>query len=180
MAARRCQDETVKQWYALRSKPRRESSAAALLTKAGIEVYLPQTRVHKQPGRGPILEPFFPGYLFGQLDPLLGDVRLVKYTPGILHIVGYGDEPWPVPDDLIAAIQERLTRGREALAHTGFRPGDRVVITGGPLRDVDAIFDCGLSATGRVRVLVRILGSLRPADVHVAQLRPANKAAEMR
>lgn len=170
----------MKRWYALRSKPNKESSAAALLTRAGIEVYLPQTRVHKQPGRGPILEPFFPGYFFGQLDPLLGDVRLVKYTPGILYIVGYGDEPWPVPDDLIAAIQERLTRSRGAPAHASFRPGDRVVITGGPLRDVDAIFDRGLSATGRVRVLVRILGSLRPTEVHLAQLRPATKAAEMR
>lgn len=167
----------MKQWYTLRSKPKRESSAATLLTKAGIEVYVPMIKAHKQHGRPPILEPFFPGYFFGRLDPLTGEIRLASYTPGIRYVVGYDDQPCPVPDELVSSIQERLARAQGPAGLVDYRPGERLVITQGPLRDVEAIFDRRLSATGRVRVLIRILERFCPAEVHVGQLRRASKAA---
>jgi transcriptional antiterminator RfaH len=161
----------TRQWYAIRSKPKRESFAAGLLAKAGIEVYLPQVRVHKQHGKPAVLEPFFPSYFFGHLDSSHAELHIAKYTPGVLCVVGYGDEPWPVPDELIHSIQQRLTRGRGQAAQSAFRPGDRVVVTSGPLRGVEAIFDRNLSPTGRVRVLIQILRRLCPAEVRVGELR---------
>src|SRR5581483_12163848 len=102
----------MKEWYALRSKPKREFFAASQLTRAGIEVYLPQVRVHRQHGKASACEPFFPGYFFGHLDPQQTEIHLAKYTPRILYVVGYGDEPSPVPDELITSIQRRLARVR--------------------------------------------------------------------
>lgn len=167
----------MKQWYALRSKQKKESSAGALLAKAGIEVYIPEVRVHKQHGKPPVLEPFFPGYLFSRLDPLLGEIRLANYTSGILHVVGFGDQPCPVPDSLILYIKERLMRGGAGAARENLSPGERVVITSGPLEGVQAIFDCHLSPTGRVRVLIQMLERLCRTELHVGQLRRAREAA---
>ncbi len=170
----------MKQWYALRSKPRREASAAALLSRAQIEVYLPEVAVRQQGGKSPIVAPFFPGYLFCRLDPQLGEIQLARYTTGILHVVGYGGQPWPLPDDLILAIQQRLAGFKGLSAKPDFRPGDRVVITGGSLRDVEAIFDRHLSASGRARVLIEILHRLCHANVHVGQLRRVKAAGVAR
>jgi transcriptional antiterminator RfaH len=169
----------MKQWYALRSKPRQEALAMTLLTGAGIEVFFPRQRVHKQHGKPPASEPLFPGYLFGRLDPELAELRLASYTPGIHYVVGYGGEPYPVPDDLILYIRQRLDRRQARLDHDDLRHGDRLVILSGPLRGVEAIFDRHLSATGRVRILVQILKRLCPAEAHVRQLRRISKAASL-
>jgi hypothetical protein len=57
-------------------------------------------------------------------------------------------------------------------------PGDRVVITAGPLRDVEAIFDRTLSPSGRVCVLIRMLERLCRAEVHVSGLQRAISSDE--
>lgn len=163
-------------WYVLRSKPRREASAAVLLRRGGIEVYVPQLKVQKQLHRPPTVEPLFPGYLFGRLDPQKGEIRLAQYTPGILYVVGFGAEPCPVPNELILSIQERIARGWKGRVEPEYRQGERVVIASGPLRDVEAIFDRKLSPKGRVRVLVKILSRLCGVEVHVGQLRRSGKA----
>lgn len=167
----------MKEWYALHSKPKRELSAAGLLANAAIEVYVPLVKVNKVYGRPPVLVPFFPGYLFGKLDPANGEIRLANYTPGILHVVSFGGRPWPVPDDLILAIGERLAENRGRLPQVHFRPGDRLVVTAGPFSGIEAIFDCQLSPAGRVRVLIQFLHQLCRVDLHVGQLRQASKAA---
>jgi len=167
----------MKQWYAMRSKPKKESWAAALLARAGIEVYLPEVAICKQRGKPPVSEPFFPGYLFGRLDPLLGEIRLATYTSGILYVVGYGNQPWPVPDGLVLSIQKRLAREPRIAAVADFSQGDRLIVTSGPLRDLEAIFDRHLSAAGRVQVLVQILERFCRTELHIGQLRRISKAA---
>jgi len=168
----------MRQWYAIRSKPRREGAAAALLSRAEIETYVPLVVAPPKLGQPRTVEPFFPGYFFSRLDPSRGELHLARYTHGVLNIVGYGDQPCPVPDDLIKSIKERLARcqGRPL---SNLQPGDRVVVTTGPFRDVDAIFDGYLSAKGRVRVLVRLLQRLCRAEVHIGQLRLIRKAASV-
>ncbi|MGQ9675824.1 MAG: transcription termination/antitermination protein NusG [Chloroflexota bacterium] len=160
----------MKQWYALRTKPKKESSAAALLAKAGIEVYLPLAKARRRRDKAPVLEPFFPGYLFGRLDSCLGEVRLANYTPGVTYVVGYGGQPWPVPDVLVLAIQKRLSLDGRAAAQPQFRRGERLIIDDGPLQGIEAIFDRHLSGTGRVRVLVHMLERWCRTELSVWQL----------
>ncbi len=167
----------MRQWYALRSRPRKEFVVKDLLSRAEIEVYLPQARVRRHSDQAPVVEPFFPGYLFARLDPALGEIRLASYTPGLLYVVSFGDQPCPVPDDLILSLQTRLASDSKRAPLPDLRPGERLVITSGPLRDREAIFDTRLSASGRVRVLVRILERLCRAEVHTSQLRRVGKAA---
>jgi transcriptional antiterminator RfaH len=160
------------QWYVLRAKPRRESFAEGLLARAGIEVFVPRVRTHHR-ARLVGEELLFPGYFFARLDASLGHVHMASYTPGVLNVVGFGGQAAPVPDALVEAIGERLARGGDPLG-ADFSCGDRVVITRGPLKDVQAIFDRRLSAVGRVQILVQALERVCRAEVGLDQLRRAS------
>jgi transcriptional antiterminator RfaH len=172
----RSEGTALREWYVLRAKPKREALAAGLLGRAGLEIYFPQLKVVKGAGRPTTVEPLFPCYLFGRLDPDLQEIRLASYTSGIQYVLGYDREPYSVPDSLVAAIKERVARNRGMAALPEFRRGESVVITDGLLRDLEAVFDRNVSKTGRARVLIQILGHIWPAEVHVGQLRPAKNA----
>ena len=167
----------MKQWYVLRSKPKKEVSAAAVLERSEIEVYLPQVAAHNERGKVPSLVPFFPNYLFAHLDPEIGELQRARYAQGIMYVVSYGDDPCPVPDDLVSLIRERIASSNGRVPAMEFRQGDRVLVTAGALRDVEAVFDRRLSASGRVQVLVQMLQRLCRVDLHVGQLRLLRKAA---
>jgi transcriptional antiterminator RfaH len=167
---------SLKEWYVLRSKPHKERSVRALLTRAGIEVFLPELTVRQPPPKPASREPLFPGYLFGSLDPGAGDFRLVRNTYGIRYIVSYGTDPCPVPTELVATLQALVERRQGKSAPVSFRPGDHVVIASGPFRGLEAIFDRGLPSHGRVIVFLRILQRICRVEVHARDLRP-NQAA---
>ena len=163
----------MKEWYVLRTKPKKESSSAALLTRAGIEIYLP--RLSSRRGDGATSsEPFFPGYFFGRLDPSVGEIRLASFTLGVLYVLGYGGTPTPVPDDLVVTIRGRIAERNDQAARSVYRRDERLTITRGPLHGVEAIFDRHLTGNGRVRVLIEMLGRLCPAEVAISELQRAS------
>jgi transcriptional antiterminator RfaH len=123
-----------------------------------------------------IREPLFPGYVFGSLDPVAGDFRLARNTYGVRYIVSYGSDPCPVPTELVETLQAMLERERRKSAPASFQPGDQVVITSGPFRGIEAIFERELPSFGRVTVLLRILQRICRAQVHARDLRPSQAA----
>jgi len=164
----------MRQWYVVRSKLRRENLVSAILAQSGIETYVPTLAVHREHGKPPRTEPFFPGYLFGHLDPERSEVTQVNYSPGVVGIVGYGKEPWPVPESVVEYIRTRISQQGAGVGRH-LQPGDRLVITSGPLRGVEAIFDRQLSATGRVRVLIQLVSQMCPAELHIDQIRRSSR-----
>lgn len=155
----------MESWYALFTKPRREQQVGEILSEKGIETYVPTIQVRQ---RGRIVEkPFFPRYMFMRLD--FDDVGLseVQWTPGLTRVVSFGNGPTPVPEVIIDRLKEQLEQLRREGVFSPFRPGDRVRITSGPLRDFEAVFDTHLSATDRVRILVEFLRSVRRVEIDV-------------
>lgn len=171
--------DAAKYWYAVRSKPSKEVMAARLLDRANIEVYVPQAKLYRGGTKRPVLAPFFPGYLFCRFAPASPAPNLVRYTYGVLYIVGAGEEIWPVPDDLIASLQTRLAGGSDS-AVAPFARGDRVVITEGPFREIEAVFDRALTPTGRVQVLMEILKRVCRVELHMSQLRSVREGRTSR
>lgn len=161
----------MKQWYALRSRTKKESLAASLLSRVSVEVYLPQIKVKKGHGKPLVTEVFFPGYLFANLDPLLGEIRLAHYCPGVRYVLGHSGQPWPIPDSVIVSLRDRVARQNGEGPPPDLSHGARVVITSGPLQDMEAIFDRHLSASGRVRVLIQMLENLWRVELGIEQLR---------
>ena len=68
------------QWYALRSKSRKEDAVWRQLQSQGYEVFYPCLRVHPVNPRSRKIVPYFPGYLFVEVD--LDTSRASRYFNG--------------------------------------------------------------------------------------------------
>jgi transcriptional antiterminator RfaH len=153
----------IASWYAIRSKPNKEAFLARQLEAQGINIYFP--RIHTVPvnPRARKSKPYFPGYLFVQVD--LNDVNIstLQWTPGAANLVSFGGEPASVPEVLITNLQKHLGEINESKKSiTNFvNRGETVLITDGPFAGYEAIFDGMISGQERVRVLLNFLQKRR-------------------
>ena len=146
-------------WYALRSKPNKEDFLASQLQAGGFTIYYPRLRVSVVNPRARKIRPYFPGYLFVQVDLAVANLSDLKWMPGGTGLVSFGGEPAVVPDSLIVALQRRVDElnasTRSVIAE--LNPGDAVILQAGPFAGYEAIFDGRISGQDRVRVLLSFL-----------------------
>lgn len=143
----RSEDSTS--WYALAVKPRQEDRATDNLKAWGIPTLVPKVDVGAT-GRRKLL---FPGYIFARFA-LAHMAHKIRFTRGISYIVSFGGRPAEVADEIIAAISNRMRSDGAITLGRSLRPGDPVVITAGPLRDFEGVFEEELSDGERVRILL--------------------------
>lgn len=122
------------------------------LTGQGFDAYIPEEPNKIQRRDRPPRRPFFPLYLFMRFPGgrLLEDLQ---WTPGLRRIVTFGSRPALIPEEVINQIRHRLAV-MESLREGPFDKGERVRITRGPFRGLDAVFDRRLSRPDRVRVFL--------------------------
>ncbi len=162
-------------WFAVHTLPHKESGAESHLKNQSFTTFLPRIRKTVRHARRfhTKLAPLFPRYLFVALDLERDQWRSVNGTYGVARLVMQHDRPLPVPrgvvESLIAVADDdgcvHLDRGGN------LRPGQKVLIEGGPLADHFAIIE-HLDEKGRVALLLELMG--RKARVHVSAeaLRP--------
>ena len=161
-------------WYALRSKPRKEDFVWRQLRSLGVECYYPRLRVQPVNPRSRKVKPYFPGYMFVQVDIDKVGISTFQWMPHTIGLVTFGDEPAIVPDHLISVIQKRV--GEIAAAggelFDGLAQGDRIWIRDGPFSGYEAIFDTRLPGNERVRVLLQLINDKRlvPLELQVGQI----------
>jgi transcriptional antiterminator RfaH len=159
----------MKHWYALYTKPQMEQRVSAVLQARGIETCLPTMPVYKGKRRIEKNRAFFACYLFARMDLSAIGTSSVAWTPGLRKIVGFGGQPVVVRDEVIDTIRHRLKQ-MEVTGYPveqSFKPGDRVSIKSGPLRDLEGVFDKSLSSSDRARILVDILGRLTACEIEL-------------
>src|SRR5262249_21217619 len=148
------------QWFAIQARPGAEAVAESNLHALSIETLLPLVRRpvhHATRVARLVLRPLFPGYLFARFRAAVS-LRAVKYSRGILRVVGGGAQPWPVDDFVIEDIRERIGPGGcVELCEDPFKRGERVSVTKGPLAGWSGIFDSELSDAERVVILIETL-----------------------
>jgi transcriptional antiterminator RfaH len=146
-------------WYVIHSKPRKEAFLRERLRIQRIEVYLPSIRVKPVDPRSRKEQPFFPGYLFAHVDLEKISISEFRRMAGSIGLVCYGGEPAFVGDALIREIQRQVEEITDSANNyvDRFRRGDLVVINEGPFATYKAMFDCRLSGSDRVRVLLELL-----------------------
>jgi len=167
-------------WYALRSKPRKEEVVWRQVRTQGFDAFYPRLRVQPVNPRSRIWRPYFPGYLFVKAD--INDVGLsaFQWMPHALGLVSFGDEPAIVPDNLIFAIQKRVDEiasvGGELF--DGLKRGDRILISDGPFVGYEAIFDARVPGSERVRVLLQLLNNQRqvPLELEASQIKQKKRS----
>lgn len=146
-------------WYVIRSKPNKEDFLAGQLTAYGIKVFYPRIRVKTVNPRARKVKPYFPSYLFVQVDLDKVSTSTLHWMPGAVNVISFDGEPAPVPDLLISAIERQVNHINDSQESfvKGLKPGDIVVIHDGPFAGYEAIFDGQVSGRERVRVLLNFL-----------------------
>lgn len=158
-------------WYALYTKPHCERGVSERLQAKGFETYLPVVTVDGSRGNT-VTRPFFPCYLFVRLDLDTDRLSQVHWTPGLKHVVSFGERPAVVPDEVITLIRERLAAIEAAggLPAHGFQPGDPV----GPFADFEVVFEQTLKPAERAWVLIQFLGEMNRLQVSVENPEPVD------
>lgn len=147
-------------WYVLRTKPHKERAVyRMLLEEDDLDVYFPALRVDPVNPRASKIRPYFPGYMFVNVDLEEQGENALRWTPGARGLVRFGGQPAPVPEHLIYELQKRLAalQEEEDRPEDEFQKGDRVRIVNGPLAGYEAIFDTRLSGRDRVQLLLSLL-----------------------
>lgn len=165
-------------WYVLHSKPNKEDFLFSQLKHLAVEVYYPLLRVDPVNPRSRKVKPFFPGYLFVQVDLEDTPLSSLAYVPGTNRVVSFDHEPAIVPDEVIHTIQQNVDRINENpdSFHKQLHHGDPVIIQGGPFEGYQAIFDTHLEGSERVRLLIKLLrGQQMRVQVPSQMIKPKNK-----
>lgn len=143
-------------WYALYVRTRFEERIARLLAEKGYESFLPmyKNRLRSVNGIKMIEQPLFPSYLFFRMLQL--EVPLVVTTPGVIRIVGSGNEPVPIEDNEISALQTIVASGANVQPWPFVEVGHTVEIESGPLCGLRGIV-CRIRKVDRLIVSVAML-----------------------
>ena len=147
-------------WYAIQTKSKQEDRADSNLKAWRVKTFAPkikERRYNEYSGKvSYLVRPLFPGYIFARfkVDELL---HKVKFTRGVNNVVSVGGKPAPIDDEVIEIMLAR--EGTDGLVHIGeeLRPGDKVVVKNGPLRDFVGIFEGYHNDEERVSILLEMV-----------------------
>lgn len=151
-------------WYVIQCKGSESFRAAEHLANQGYEIFHPVLNVkRKRQGKlTTVTEPLFPYYLFIRLDQLVSNWRPIRSTRGVLRLLTFGNTPIAVPDALVEALQAQPHRKEGS--HSYFCAGEKVTITEGPFKDLEAIFE---RCKGEERAIVLLNMLQRPQAIEL-------------
>jgi transcription elongation factor/antiterminator RfaH len=144
-------------WYAVYTHPRQEDRTDANLQLWRVETFNPKLkeRHYNQYSAKPVnlVKPLFPRYIFARFKA--GQMlRSICYTRGVRSVVGFGDGPTPVSDEVIELIRSRVGEDGFVRINEECRAGDPVVIKDGPFKHLTGIFGREVSEGERVAILL--------------------------
>lgn len=127
-------NESQSTWYAVRTRPRHERVVKSLLAEKNFHVFLPEHRVwsRRRDRRETVSVPLFPSYLFVGTNRDGENLRKVKWTRGVINILGVNGGPLPVPSREMESLQILVASGKDISSVSSFAPGIRVRILEGP------------------------------------------------
>src|SRR6185295_17673081 len=95
-------------WYVIHSKPQKEQWLQTQLNALDIDVYYPCLKATNGKLHSYTVKPYFPRYLFVNVDLYLTGISMLKWLPGSLGLVSFGGEPACVPEGLLQRIRHRV------------------------------------------------------------------------
>ena len=148
------------QWYAIHTHRNQEHRTEANLNAFFVETFFPKIKQQRRNQFSGALttftKPFFSCYLFARFD-LEIQLHKVWYTRGVHSVVGYGGSPTPVDDEIIKFLQMRTDQDGFVQFRDDFKPGDRVMIKGGPLSPLVGVFERQMNDSERVMILLQAI-----------------------
>jgi transcriptional antiterminator NusG len=153
-------------WIAVQVQTNMEYKVSAGLRERNYESFLPTySSISRSSGkRLPTQLPLFRGYLFCRWAQS-NSQRIVE-IPAVIRVVGAGRTPVSVSDEDIAAIRRIVDSGLRTTPHCTLMVGERVVLSGGPLRGLRGIF---IKKSTRASIVLNIPIMQRCVAVQVAE-----------
>lgn len=158
-------------WYLVQCKPRETFRAEQHLGNQGFECFLPNHRVKRQ-RRGKVYwstEPLFPYYLFICLDDA-SNWSLIRSTRGVAKVVDFDGTPAPVPEPIVQGLKQHCARLMGEEPAPLFRPGERVQITEGCFKALDAVVQA-TKGEERVVLLLNLLNQPQRIELPIGAVR---------
>lgn len=153
--------EQGRRWYVVQTQPHAELRASSHLRRQGFEVYLPRYSKLRRHARKVdyVARPLFPRYLFVAFDKSRQYWHGVRSTIGVTQLVGNGDGPSSVPDEVVQALRRR--EGSDGLVQMAqrapFSSGETIQVVKGAFSLCIGRFE-SMSDRERVSVLLDLLG----------------------
>jgi transcriptional antiterminator RfaH len=149
-----------REWYVVHTNPKQEERANSNLIAWGVEtVYAKmKTRRHNEFTGVPtyITQPLFPRYLFAKFKR--EQLSKILFTRGVHDVVCFGDGPACVSEEIIDVIRERIDQNGFVKLNNDLKPGDRVVISAGPLKNLIGVFEREVKGSERIMILLTAIG----------------------
>lgn len=150
-----------RQWYVVHTNPKQEERANSNLVAWGVETLHAKlkTRRHNEFTGVPtyITQPLFPRYIFARFNAR-EQLSKILFTRGVHNVVCFGDTPACVSEEIIDVIRERIDQNGFVKDSNDLKPGDRVVISAGPLRNLIGIFEREVKGSDRIMILLTAIG----------------------
>ncbi|MGF1627168.1 MAG: transcription termination/antitermination protein NusG [Alphaproteobacteria bacterium] len=147
-------------WIAVNTHPNAEPQAILNLERQEYRCYCPTIEVQRRHARKveTVRRPFFPGYLFVDVDSRKGVWRPIMSTIGVRAVVRFGEKLGVVPPALVETLQRREADG-DLRAHDirdRFCAGQQVRFDGTPFHDLVGRI-VAIDAKDRIWVLLDLL-----------------------
>lgn len=167
----------AQRWYVVKTVPKQEHWAVNNLKVLGFGAFWPRFAKVRLRGNKKVLScrSVFPGYLFVEFDMEFDDWRRINGVYGVRRLMMLGDYVPAVPcgfvENIIRAAANGLIHEEEKIM--GFRQGEVLKIVSGPLEGRIGI--CQMSETGRVSLLLSLLGRETKVIIRCDQVEPATQ-----
>lgn len=145
---------SVTRWYPVYTNPKAEKRAYELLSRKGIEAYLPLQRTLKQwsDRKKWVEEPMIKSYLFVNVSPT--QHAEVLMTQGIARFLYFSGKIASMPEQQIQSLKLLLaTENDVEITERNFKKGENVIVTAGPLQGLKGEL---IDFQSSKRVLLRI------------------------
>jgi transcription termination/antitermination protein NusG len=155
-----CATPESPRWYAIWTRSHSEQLVADQLLAKGLQVFLPKISMWSRRGgaRHLIQVPMFSGYVFLNETVDKNTYIDVVRARGVVRLLG---ERWdslsPISDVEIEGLRKVLDAGFTLTPHSYLREGQRVRITGGPLKGVEGLLVENRSEKGILVLSVDLL-----------------------
>ena len=161
-------------WYLLQFKPNSYRIAERNLQRQGFETFLPMQKITHRKGSRFVsdVKPFFPGYMFVNVNSDLAPWRTINSTMGVSSLVSLEREPKPLPLQLISGLMLRCDASNTILPPNSFKVGDHVEMISGPFADFIAMVDM-IDPKQRIWVLMEFMGQKTRMQIASDQLQLA-------
>jgi transcription elongation factor/antiterminator RfaH len=145
-------------WYVLHTHPKQENRAESNLKVLGVSVINPKIKERRY---NPFIDhpayvakSLFPRYIFARFN-LEALYHKIRFTRGVATVVGPGERPTAIDEEIVALIQSRIKEDGFVQLEEEIRPGDKVKIMHGPLKDFAGVFEREMKDSARIRILLQ-------------------------